>query len=268
MSIIKKCLLIGINYIGTSHALNGCINDSENLREFLIKGKYFSSHHFIMMNDKLSKSDRLYPTKANILKKFNDLIRVAKRYSSRKMYIFMAYSGHGSNLVDTNGDEVDGKDEVLCPVDFVQNGYITDDFLRSNFVYKLPSNVRLVSLIDACNSGTVMDLKFNYEINKLNTYATHGFMSQTKCLAIMISGCRDDQYSYDAYLEDRNTGKYEYQGAMTASFISTFKDGISYTNLINGMRKWLSDHEFPQVPQLSSGRYINTRGSMLLGFFN
>ena len=31
---IKKCLLIGINYTGTSYQLNGCINDSHNIKIF------------------------------------------------------------------------------------------------------------------------------------------------------------------------------------------------------------------------------------------
>lgn len=35
-TVAQKCLLIGINYTGSSNELNGCINDSENLKDFLI----------------------------------------------------------------------------------------------------------------------------------------------------------------------------------------------------------------------------------------
>ena len=44
MSIIKKCLLIGINYTGTSFALNGCINDSYNIQKFLLSNGYFAEN--------------------------------------------------------------------------------------------------------------------------------------------------------------------------------------------------------------------------------
>ena len=36
----KKALLIGINYIGTSSALNGCINDVENIKRYLLTKDY------------------------------------------------------------------------------------------------------------------------------------------------------------------------------------------------------------------------------------
>ncbi|KAL5219597.1 hypothetical protein ABZP36_020281 [Zizania latifolia] len=36
------------------------------------------------------------------------------------------FSGHGMKL-DNNGEEVDGYDEALCPLDFEQHGVILDD---------------------------------------------------------------------------------------------------------------------------------------------
>lgn len=38
-----------------------------------------------------------------------------------------ADSGHGSQVKDRDGDEVDGFDEVILPVDFRKAGIITDD---------------------------------------------------------------------------------------------------------------------------------------------
>lgn len=32
----KRALLIGINYTGSANALNGCINDVNNVKQFLI----------------------------------------------------------------------------------------------------------------------------------------------------------------------------------------------------------------------------------------
>ena len=38
----KKALIIGINYFGSKHQLNGCINDAMNIRNFLIQDRGFS----------------------------------------------------------------------------------------------------------------------------------------------------------------------------------------------------------------------------------
>ncbi|CAN0502487.1 unnamed protein product [Scytosiphon promiscuus] len=39
----------------------------------------------------------------------------------------VGFLGHGGSVEDTNGDEVDGMDETLCPVDYPVAGEITDD---------------------------------------------------------------------------------------------------------------------------------------------
>jgi hypothetical protein len=263
--VVKKCLLIGINYEGSDFQLNGCINDSENMKEYLIKNKYFSDNDFVLMND--HQSGYLYPTRYNIIKQLRELIKFANKNSNKIVYLFLAYSGHGYRLEDNDGDELDGKDEVLCPIDCNQNGFITDDTLRREFIYKLPRNVKLTILIDACHSGSAMDLKYNYAIDKLNTYTVHGNMPNSKCSIVMISGCKDDQTSSDAYLKDNNR-KYEYQGAMTASFLANYKDNITYQDLILRMRYWLKKNKFEQIPQLSSGRHINIKKRFLLSYYN
>lgn len=37
----KKALIIGINYTGSDHQLNGCINDAMNVRDFLVRDRGF-----------------------------------------------------------------------------------------------------------------------------------------------------------------------------------------------------------------------------------
>jgi hypothetical protein len=39
----RKALIIGINYFGSSHQLNGCVNDAKNIRNFLVQDRGFSS---------------------------------------------------------------------------------------------------------------------------------------------------------------------------------------------------------------------------------
>lgn len=70
------------------------------------------------------------------------------------------FSGHGNNQTDLNGDEVDGFDETLLPVDHATSGVIVDDEINATIVRPLPYGVKLHAIIDACHSGTVMDLPY------------------------------------------------------------------------------------------------------------
>lgn len=261
---LKKALLIGINYLKTDFELNGCINDSQRLGHFLASKRYFRSTDMIMMNDEL-KEDR-YPTKENILKQLNNLVNFARNNRNKSVDLFVSYSGHGYYLKDKNGDEIDGRDEVLCPVDCDTQGYITDDVLRSHFVDKLPRNVKLVMMIDACHSGTALDLRYSYKANS-SPITMNNRITNTQCDVVMISGCRDSQTSADAYLANPDLNRYQYQGAMTASFLDNYRDNVTYDNLIRSMRKWLDENGFDQVPQLSSGKFINVKSPFLLSSY-
>jgi hypothetical protein len=214
-----------------------------------------------------------------------ELVNLAFDNSDKQVLLFWSYSGHGHYISDTNNDEKDGRDEVLCPLDFSDNGFITDDHLKKYFIDKLPSNVKLFILIDACHSGTMVDFRYNYLLDEKRYDITQG-SKLTDCDIVMISGCKDSQTSADAYLKDESNNQsnddsnnnlvggilgnvfdnnlYEYQGAMTAAFLAIFNDSISYYKLIKEMRNWLKEHNFDQVPQLSSGRFISINGNVLL----
>ena len=110
----KKALLIGINYFNTENVLSGCINDSNNIKRFLLKHNYFRESEITMMND--YQYDDRYPVKKNILKQFKNLVRFANRHKDKQVCLFISYSGHGYFVEDSNSDESDGYDEALCPI--------------------------------------------------------------------------------------------------------------------------------------------------------
>lgn len=76
------------------------------------------------------------------------------------------YSGHGSQQRDYRGEEADGYDETLCPLDFQKNGMIVDNDINEALVRPLPSGVRLHAIIDACHSGTMLDLPYLCRMNR------------------------------------------------------------------------------------------------------
>jgi hypothetical protein len=264
ISKVKKGLLIGINYTGTSSELNGCINDQENLCNFLTDGKYIKNSELTLMND--HQSGKLYPSRKNILDQFDDLVKFADQNKGKDVCLILSYSGHGSYLRDRNGDELDKRDEVLCPIDYDKSGFITDDLIKAQLVDKLHSGVKLMVLMDCCHSGTIIDLKYNYSVDKISTYTVYGDMEQNDCEVVMISGCKDSQTSADAYIKEGF--HYEYQGAMTASFLACYSDNTSYTKLVNDMRRWLKRGKYSQVPQLSASFCIDVNDKLILDHYN
>jgi hypothetical protein len=258
--IVKKGLLIGINYTGTDNELEGCINDSENLKKFLVDNQYFKQNELISMSD--FKTGLLFPSKDNILYQLSDLVKFARTHTNKKVQLFLSYCGHGYYLKNSDGCEPEKQGEVLCPIDCHKNGYITEDDLRKYFIDKLPQNVTIIILIDSCHSKTVMDLRYSYKGDKRNTYTVIGKMSSTICDAIMLTGCSDvcsnDSYAYDSEC------RYEYQGAITASFIANYYDGVNSDALITNMKKWLKESGYNQVPCLSSGKYMEINKLNLL----
>ena len=77
---------------------------------------------------------------------------------------YFSYSGHGTKIRDDDwGEEDDGFDEALVPVDFKSAGVIRDDDLYEILIANLPDGVHMVSLMDCCHSGTILDLPYIFK---------------------------------------------------------------------------------------------------------
>lgn len=104
--------------------------------------------------------DRQYqPTRENIIEGMLWLVEGARPNDS----LFFHYSGHGSQSTDYDGDEVDGSDETICPVDYKDAGEIVDDEMNALLVQQLPQGARLTAIFDSCHSATALDLPFVYD---------------------------------------------------------------------------------------------------------
>lgn len=79
---------------------------------------------------------------------------------------FFHFSGHGGRVKDIHGDEDDGYDETIYPVDFAtfegESGQIVDDTIHDLLVRPLCEGCRLTCIFDSCHSGTALDLPFVY----------------------------------------------------------------------------------------------------------
>lgn len=144
--IKRKALLVGINnYIPPAGPnLSGCVNDVEDMANTLnalgiVPSKTGSMR--ILTNTRA--------TKAKILDGIKWLIKGAKKDDVLIWY----YSGHGSKVADTSGDEIDEYDESICPTDIATAGDLTDDEIRKA-LSGVAQGVNLDVIFDSCHSGS------------------------------------------------------------------------------------------------------------------
>ena len=236
----KKALLIGINYTGTSNELYGCISDTNSIKERISQQGF---NDINILTDLTTKK----ATRNNILEGFKNLLI----NSQAGDLLFFLYSGHGSYTIDRNGDEKDGRDELIVSCDLQG---VLDDELKSLIQTHLKEGVTLFAMFDSCFSGSVLDLKYQY-IDSLNydKFTENLKQLETKGNVLMISGCTDEQTSADAFINNSS------QGAMTWSFIKSVNNNpnLSWRELIKSMRDLLKNSKYEQIPQLSTGQIFN-----------
>lgn len=173
----RKALLVGINYFGQRGQLRGCINDVRNMSAYLIAHFQYKREDMVILTDD-QQNPMSQPTKQNILRAMHWLVKDARpndslffHYSGKWAQASAAHTqcsfltillGHGGQTKDLDGDEDDGYDEVIYPVDFRQVGHITDDEMHRILVKPLQAGVRLTAIFDSCHSGTALDLPYIY----------------------------------------------------------------------------------------------------------
>ena len=243
----KKALLIGINYTGTSNELYGCINDVNSIKERITK-QGFSNINVI--TDLTTKK----ATRINILEGFKNLLMNCQAGD----LLFFVYSGHGSYAIDRNGDEKDGRDELIVSCDLQG---VLDDELKTLIQTYLKADVTLFALFDSCFSGSVLDLKYQF-MDSLNyeNFTENSKQLETLGNVFMISGCTDNQTSADAVFEGKANG------AMTWSLLESLKQkpNINWRELVVNMRDLLKTSEFTQIPQFSCGTFENIDATVFI----
>ncbi|GAA6042642.1 hypothetical protein JCM8097_008263 [Rhodosporidiobolus ruineniae] len=288
----RKALCIGINYTGTSNALAGCHNDARNVSKFLCERYNYKEEDIVMLMDTSDANGMSLPTKANILRAMQWLVKDAQPNDA----LFFHYSGHGGQTEDLDGDEDDGYDETIYPLDFKQAGQIVDDEMHAIMVAPLPQGCRLTAIFDCCHSGSALDLPYIYStkgklkepnmladagsgaLGAISSYAkgdlggvfksltgvgkrimngdkATNYAKQTRTSyadVISWSGCKDDQTSADTQMGGQATG------AMSWAFITSLTKfpQQTYLQLLNTVRDELQG-KFSQKPQISCSHELD-----------
>mmetsp|Transcript_21402 Transcript_21402/g.27668 ORF Transcript_21402/g.27668 Transcript_21402/m.27668 type:complete len:326 (+) Transcript_21402:242-1219(+) len=191
----RRAVVIAINYGGQQGELRGCHNDAKNMIEYIKDIHGFKSENItILMDD----GEHTPPTRDNILAAYRTIVEESQPGDC----VFTHYSGHGGKLRDDDGDEKDGFDETLVPVDYATKGQIRDDDIFSILVGPMARGVVMTCLMDCCHSGTVLDLPFEFVADGeqqemhvkpgfdpqtlINLFGTFQAMSQGNCSPLSI----------------------------------------------------------------------------------
>jgi hypothetical protein len=201
------------------------------------------------------------PTRANILSAI-DWLTAGLRPGENVMF---HYSGHGGRVRDKNGDEVTGLDSCIYPVNGGRMETIIDDELRSALAMRIPAGSKCLVVLDSCHSGTAVDLRCQWQAlaaNKL-TYTENARYTKTAGSVLFLSGCRDSQFAMDTVGKDDRPC-----GAMTMALLETWKAygaAIKLKYLLWDVRKFLREYGYEQVPELTTGAFMDMNGVFDLG---
>lgn len=248
---MKRALLIGINkYPG--QPLNGCVNDVTEMASALVAYHGFSFEDIRLLVDERA-------TAAGIRERLDWLVSSVGPADT----IYLHFSGHGTLFTrrDSSGAVTD-VNACICPVDFdwTEEHAIFDAELRL-VIDRVPIGTEFVFVSDSCYSG---NLTRGFAMNRaryyyppadiawrLRTAIDNGMTPRTlgehdRCG--LISGCRADQESADAYIQ----GKYH--GALTYHLLDSLAApggrNLPLTRVVEDVRSRLAGAHYDQVPQL------------------
>lgn len=278
----RKAICAGINKFKSIGGLNGCVNDTLNMRDILKTFYKFENADIHMLAD-----DRA--TKSAILDRFNSMLQISV---SGDIVIFHL-SSHGSQIRDRHGDDLkDNMDELFCCYDMdwgKTDSYILDDDFAKILASK-PMGVEVEILLDTCHSGTgtrgcnfleqpmefptkyrycppPVDIASRFEGEENSLKKTKMFdciKTNNKDLSsegssrlivkmdhILWAGCKDSQTSADAYI------KGSYNGAFTYYFCKHIRDAngkITRPDLLKRIRASLKYEGYSQVVQMETNK--------------
>jgi uncharacterized caspase-like protein len=257
---MKRSLHIGINdYPGTGSDLAGCVNDANDWRETLVARRFEATS---LVDEKATKSNM----QEAILKIVGD--------TGRDDIAVITYSGHGTWLADEDGDEPDGRDEALCPHDITEGNLLTDDELYDIFSGR-KRGARIIMISDSCHSGTVTKARTimpgaendPWKFQKIRYLAPESYLKEDtdrlkrarqvenirargkiRAASVLLAGCKDDEYSYDAWFNGKPNGAFTYVALQT---LKSLRDDAAYRDWFVKIRATLPHVNYPQTPQLS-----------------
>ncbi|WP_018990351.1 caspase family protein [Aromatoleum toluclasticum] len=253
----RRALCIGINnYPGTDSDLSGCVNDASDWATALTERGFSTS--------KLLDSAA---TKSAMVQAIDSLVTGAAKGDT----IVLTYSGHGTWLPDTDGDEPDARDEALCPWDIDSGNVLLDDELHDLFSRRA-GGVRIVLISDSCHSGTVTrgdESDLDPGMPRARFLPPAVWMKRNALPAdttrpvrlsggftraggdLLLAGCLDTQFSWDTSFNGRPNGAFTFYALKT---LKNLPATATYEHWFRDIRNYLPSTRLPQDPQIFGTR--------------
>lgn len=256
----KTALCIGINdYPGSNSDLSGCVNDAHDWATALDGRGYAVTQ--VLDGD---------ATHSAMVDAMTKVVTQAEKGDS----VVITYSGHGTWQPDDDGDEPDMRDEALCPHDLGTKGPLLDDDLFDIF-RQAPRGSQVVFLSDSCHSGSVAkmagqnggDRRDRIRFLPPATFLSDDGVARARKVekappkglsrgtALLISGCMDTEYSYDASFGGRPNGAFT---RVALDALEGLPAKATYVDWHRAIRASLPSPEYPQTPQLMASRSQRT----------
>jgi hypothetical protein len=176
VSLRTKALLVGLNYAGTPQALSGCINDVTNVSAYLrdaAPGIAITT---------ITDAGGVAVTRSTVLA----ALTVLAAASATTDFVWIHFSGHGTWVRDTSGDETDRRDETIV----LHDGVLTDDQF-SAVLATFAATCTVFVVFDSCHSGTMGDMKFAWPHLSGVSAVMSQPRSRVKARVACLSGCAD-----------------------------------------------------------------------------
>lgn len=255
-----RAVCIGINkYPGCP--LSGCVNDANDVHDFLIKVYGFKPDQIRVLTDGDATCE-------NIKAAAQWLVDGAKAGDRRLFH----YSGHGAEDAVLNfQNDPDHLNQMICPVDFDWSP--AHEVIDKQFVEifsKFPPGVLFNWLSDSCHSGDLDkafpkngrksvakqypnvpdEVKKRVQAVKAKGIKSRGMVGG-KLDVGYVSGCKADQTSADTQDE---TGRP--CGALTNYFLQSMKTLAEkpLSDVVSDVDKNLARDQYDQVPQAEGAR--------------
>jgi metacaspase-1 len=206
----KRALVVGINAY-PHQPLRGCINDVADVVSFLRDERGFSPSHIRQLCDGQA-------TREAILRELHELAAASQRGDVMVFY----FCGHGAQLPTDDPSELDGLDEVLCPVDFAWTAAtaVVDNQLEAIFD-SIADGVDATWIFDACHTGDI-DEQLDHRIDACRAMisptpgAADAVASIGLCRmlarhrGVILSACASAEKAADIFVEDQPRGAFSY----------------------------------------------------------
>ena len=277
LTLISICLLFAIQLFAEKHALIIAVGDYPQEGYWPDISSRNDVHHIKSALLKLGWNEEnissIYDasaTKAGITEQLNLLQSKVKEGD----IVFIHYSGHGQQVADDNGDELDNLDEAIVPYDspmiFTEGVYEGERLIRDDQIGEQTQKIRkvcgptgqLILILDSCHSGTgtrgmgkvrgtdhIMAAA-NFTTNKISSEKTIGLASDdSEGLAPMASfyGASPRELNYETLdQQSKPVGSLSY--AM-ASVLANMKDIYTFQELFDRIKlkmKVLAPRQNPQ----------------------